>query len=525
MKDCGKVRKEDKTMFKPDSSLMHEIDEWIDRNKEAFVRDLDRLVAIPSVSENGDGDYPFGKNCKDVLDEAADIAQGYGFHVENHEYYCGSLRARGTSAQPKSIGIYAHLDIVPLGEGWHNPPLKCTLKDGFLIGRGVGDNKGPGICALYALRFLKEHDIKLNNDVLIYFGLSEETGMQDIEYFCRTQPVPDFNLVADTNFPVCYGEKGLMRADIERSVDGNLVSFHAGSVVNVIPSKAEAVLSGVSLEQAEMALGTGHNPGGRNNAVQDQAGRNSAVQDQAGRNSAGQDNTGQAAESHDISAVQDGANVRITAVGISRHAAFPEGAVNAVHVLAKALADSGLVTGSAGEAVEALKAMTSDCYGEGCGIPFEDAESGKLTCVGSVVHAENGRMKVSFDARYPVTVDGQMVADGFKKRAGDLGFEVSVGEMSAPAYVPLDNPYIPVLTEICDYVQGKHYEPYTMGGGTYSRHLPNAIGFGPGVPDAPNPFENGHGSGHQPDECVPFDMLQKGLKTYIISLLELDRIL
>lgn len=469
-------------MFKPDSSLMQEIDQWIEKNKEAFVKDLDRLVAVPSISVHGDDTYPYGKECGRVLDEMTALAAGYGFHVKNHEYHCGSLLVKGTGASPRRIGIYAHLDVVPLGEGWHNPPLKCTQKDGFLIGRGVGDNKGPGICALYALRYLKEHGIELKNDVLVYYGLSEETGMQDIEYFCRTQQVPDFNLVADTNFPVCYGEKGLMRADIEREIEGNLVSFHGGSVVNVIPPKAEAVISGVSLEAAREKLG----------------------------------------DIEGISVDRDGESVKVTALGISRHAAFPEGSVNAIQELSKALAGSGLLTGSAAHGVKAVAAMTSDYYGESCGIPFEDKESGRLTCVGSVIHAQDGVMKVSFDTRYPVTVDGDEVVDGFKKRAESLGFAVSVGELSAPAYVPLDNPYIPVLSEICDCVQGKHYEPYTMGGGTYSRHLPCAIGFGPGVPDAPNPFENGHGQGHQPDECVPFDMLLKGLKTYIISLLELD---
>lgn len=469
-------------MFKPDSSLMQEIDQWIEKNKEAFVKDLDRLVAVPSISVHGDDTYPYGKECGRVLDEMTALAAGYGFQVKNHEYHCGSLLVKGTGDSPRRIGIYAHLDVVPLGEGWHNPPLKCTQKDGFLIGRGVGDNKGPGICALYALRYLKEHGIELKNDVLVYYGLSEETGMQDIEYFCRTQQVPDFNLVADTNFPVCYGEKGLMRADIERKIEGNLVSFHGGSVVNVIPPKAEAVISGVSLEAAREKFG----------------------------------------DIEGISVDRDGESVKVTALGISRHAAFPEGSVNAIQELSKALAGSGLLTGSAAHGVKAVAAMTSDYYGESCGIPFEDKESGRLTCVGSVIHAQDGVMKVSFDTRYPVTVDGDEVVDGFKKRAESLGFAVSVGELSAPAYVPLDNPYIPVLSEICDCVQGKHYEPYTMGGGTYSRHLPCAIGFGPGVPDAPNPFENGHGQGHQPDECVPFDMLLKGLKTYIISLLELD---
>lgn len=472
-------------MFKPDERLTEEIDRWIEENTDAFIHDLNRLVSIPSISAEGDEEYPFGVNCARVLDEAADIAAGYGFTVENHEYYCGSLLVKGTAEHPRRVGLFAHLDVVPLGEDWQYPPLQCTLKDGFLIGRGVGDNKGPGVCGLYALRFLKEHGIQLKNDVVLYLGLSEETGMKDIDYFCQTQQVPDFGLVTDTNFPVCYGEKGLFRAKISRQVDGNLVSFQAGSVVNVIPSKAEAILKGVSCEQVSSLM-----------------------------------------EGNDRIAVavcEEG--VKITATGISRHAAFPEGSVNAVYVLAEALTHSGILTGSGRETVESLMSLTADDYGHGSGIPYEDAESGKLTCVGSVAEMEHGKLTISFDVRYPVTVKGERVEEEFRKTAEGLGFEFESGGLSAPAYVPLDNPYIPLLCSICDYVQGKHYEPYTMGGGTYSRHLPAAIGFGPGVPDAPNPFESGHGQGHQPDECVPLDMLLKGVKTYIISLMELDEIL
>ena len=66
-----------------------------------------------------------------------------------------------------------------------------------------------------------------------------------------------------------------------------------------------------------------------------------------------------------ISVDQDGEYVKVTALGISRHAAFPEGSVNAVHVLAKALTGSGLLTGSGAEAVKAVAEMTSD-YNGGC---------------------------------------------------------------------------------------------------------------------------------------------------------------
>lgn len=472
-------------MFQPDEELSGKIDRWLQDHKDDFVRDLGRLVAVPSISREGEGGYPFGPECARVLDEAAGIAAQYGFTVENHEYYCGSLLVKGVSDHARRIGLFAHLDVVPLGEDWQYPPLACTQKDGFLIGRGVGDNKGPGVCGLYALRFLKEAGIRLENDVVLYLGLSEETGMKDLDYFCRTQQVPDFGLVTDTNFPVCYGEKGLMRATVRCPAEGNLVKLHAGSVVNVIPSRAEAVIRGISVETVRNLMN----------------------------------------ERKGITVADDPEGVRITALGISRHAAFPEGSVNALHVLAKALVRSGVLTGNCREAVKALELLTGDDYGHGAGIPFEDQQSGKLTCIGSVARLEEGVLSLSFDIRYPVTVGGEEVEAAFRERVQSLGFLYEAGELSAPAYVPLDHPYIPLLVSICDYVQGKHYEPYTMGGGTYSRHLPAAIGFGPGVPDAPNPFGEGHGQGHQPDECVPLDMLLKGIKTYILALMELDGIL
>lgn len=479
-------------MFKPDKVLSEKIDRWIEGQRDSFVRDLDKLVAVPSVSEQGDGRYPFGIHCAEVLDAAAELAAGYGLQLENHEYYCGSCLVKGKGKERRRIGLFAHLDIVPPGEGWQYPPLSCTRKDGYLIGRGVGDNKGPGICALYALRFLQENGIHLNHDVMVYFGLSEETGMADIEYFCHTQQVPDLALVTDTNFPVCYGEKGLLRAqllwkgDPKASGSGcHLKDFRAGSAVNVIPSKAEALLTGIDGERVQKLL----------------------------------------EGFPELQAEETGEGIRVRASGISRHAAFPEGAVNAVYVLAHALAESELLEGEELQAVTALGELTSDFYGHSTGIPFEDRESGPLTCVGSVVRMEEGHLKISFDVRYPVTCKGEEVAAAFEKKAGEAGFAFRLTEDSAPAYMPLDRPYIPLLCEICDYVQEKHYEPYTMGGGTYSRKLPAAVGFGPGVPDAPNPFPEGHGQGHQPDECVPFNMLLKGLKTYIIALIELDKLL
>ena len=64
-----------------------------------------------------------------------------------------------------------------------------------------------------------------------------------------------------------------------------------------------------------------------------------------------------------------------------------------------------------------------------------------------------------------------------------------------------------------------------MGGGTYSRHLENAVAFGMGTDDTPNPFGPGHGGVHQPDEFMRIDKLVEALKIYMLSILELDSII
>ncbi len=74
--------------------------------------------------------------------------------------------------------------------------------------------------------------------------------------------------------------------------------------------------------------------------------------------------------------------------------------MNAVQVLAAALSGTTLLQGSCADAVKGLAELTSDFYGAGADISFEDEASGKLTAVGSVVRMEAGNMKILFDVRY-----------------------------------------------------------------------------------------------------------------------------
>ncbi len=473
-------------IWQADGELEQEIDRWTEAHREEFLKDLGDLVAVPSVSGPREGDAPFGAECEKVLRTALEKAEAYGFQAENYENYCGGCRLKGQGEG--ELGLFAHLDVVPLGDGWNYPPLECTLEGDYVIGRGVGDNKGPATAALYAMRFLKEHGISLKHDVLLYLGCSEEKGMEDIEHFVNTRKAPDFSLVPDTNFPVCYGEKGIFRGTVQAPVQGNLISFHAGSVVNVIPSWAEAVIRAASEEEAK---------------------------DICGRLSRYEKVRGQVCG-------EEGNEVKVRAEGLSRHAAFPEGSVNAVHVLAEALVREDILTETAKTAVAGVERLTASFHGETTGIPFEDEGTGKLTCCGTVVRLENNVLSLSFDVRYPSSFRGEQVKDGLEGAAEAFGFRLTEVQDSAPFFISPEREEIRTLCSIADHVLGRHYEPYTMGGGTYARHIPNAVGFGPGLSDQPNPFPAGRGQGHQPDECIPLKQLLDGMKAYILALKALD---
>ena len=87
-----------------------------------------------------------------------------------------------------------------------------------------------------------------------------------------------------------------------------------------------------------------------------------------------------------------------------------------------------------------------------------------------------------------------------------------------------DNKYkiFSVFIDTYNEVTGENATPFTMGGGTYARHFPYAVSFGPEHSDMVLP-EFG-GPMHGANEAAPIDKLLEALKIYIIALLRLEEI-
>ena len=138
-----------------DEQLKQQVDQYVEEVWEDVVEDIRSLVKIESVEdlEAAEPGKPFGPKANEALVTAEGIASRLGLEVTDLDGYIGFGDVPGKSNT--YIATIAHTDIVPLGLGWTFPALDVTRKDGYLIGRGVLDDKGPFVLSLYAANFFR----------------------------------------------------------------------------------------------------------------------------------------------------------------------------------------------------------------------------------------------------------------------------------------------------------------------------------------------------------------------------------
>ena len=477
------------------TELLARAEAWIAAHRDEYIAELQQIARIPSVSraDLAAPGAPFGPDCRKVLDYALERGRFYGFAAKDHEGYAGSITWGDNG---NTIGVIAHLDVVPVGDGWVYPPFGATFlpEHEVLIGRGVDDNKSAFVAGLFAMRMLREFGVPMRHGVELICGTSEETGMQDMAALRqRGHRFPRTSLVPDAGFPVNYAQKGMIDGAITLPCEGGLLHFDAGSVRNVIPDEAVCTVA-FPPEIVRAAL---------------------ASADAAD------------AALIDIAPADGGA--RITAHGKSGHAAFPAGGDNAIGRLARVLDASGLLTGTAKSAIAAVAALTADSYGQSEGVAFADEPSGELTLVYGVAHLKDDLLTLSVDCRYPVTMEGGLLERDLRAAWGRMGFTVSQFDLSEPFYIPVDDPRVEALMALYREVTGRDDPPYAMGGGTYSRAVPGAISFGPGMPGVKRDYSaflpEGHGGAHGRDEVLPIDKMLTCSKIYVAALAALDGVI
>ena len=456
--------------------LNQKIDAFIEANRAQLLDDIAALVAVNSVESAPAEGAPFGAGARKALDTTLAIAERMGLAVHNCEGYIGYAELPGADPD-KYLATICHVDVVPAGEGWAGSPFEMRRQDGWIIGRGVMDDKGPMVVTLYALKFLQEMGAQLRYPIRALAGTNEETGMKDVEYYLAHNKAPVFCFTPDAEFPVCNGEKGHFHGKLVSPVCGGVIrAFEGGVANNAVPDRASALVA------VEMA-GLKNAPG--------------------------------------ITLEPENGCVRVRGWGKAGHAASPEGTVNAIGLVADYLLANGLCNEAERAYLEALHKLHSSTAGAGLGIASADGPFGPLTIIGGRIYMQDGRMVQTMDSRYPTSTNGDAIAAGIRASIGS-GAALEDVDSADPFYIGADTPAIRACIDTYNEVTGKDEKPFTMGGGTYARHFPYAVSFGPESHDLVLPAFGGpmHGA----NESAPVDALLQSVKIYILALLKLEEI-
>ena len=177
--------------------------EWLRNNDQKLVDDLARLVAVQSVSTDGDH--------KNELNQSAELtcelmrAAGLS-NVEvlkngdSYPYAYGEWL--GAPGKP-TVFLYAHHDVQPVNfeEGWKSPAWQLTERDGRLYGRGAADDKGAIVVQLGAIASYLKSTGSLPCNVKMLVEGEEEVGSTNLDGFFKTHKdklMSDVIVVCDT---------------------------------------------------------------------------------------------------------------------------------------------------------------------------------------------------------------------------------------------------------------------------------------------------------------------------------------
>ncbi|MBR6754932.1 MAG: M20/M25/M40 family metallo-hydrolase, partial [Clostridia bacterium] len=214
---------------------------------------------------------------------------------------------------------------------------------------------------------------------------------------------------------------------------------------------------------------------------------------------------------------------KIEAEGKAAHAAMPESGVNAISLLLSYLIENGLAEENS--LLDLIKDSTSEYLGKTLGINAENEDFGYVTCVGGVISAKDGRLVQSYNIRHLPENKPEELVSAIENAVSRFGGKVNTVAESEGYFVSADDPKIKALTDACEAVLGIECTPYTMGGGTYARWLPNTVAFGSGIESQRKFLGGERGNAHQRDEYISKYELFAGMEIYSRAIFNLSDVI
>ena len=447
-----------------------EVREFIEANIENMKADLRSLVKYNSVfAEDAE---PFGKENREVLDEALKLMNEKGLKTTNLDYYCGYGE---TGEGKKLIGILAHLDIVPVSDGWLTDPFVMTEKDGFLYGRGVSDDKGAAIASMYALKYLIDEKYPFKKRVRLILGCNEETGSMCIRHYVKNDEPIDYGFTPDGDFPGIYAEKGMIGGKVIGH-NSKIIDIEGGEASNIVCKKVVAKLPLDSFNEDKFKAFL---------------------------------------DAHKVEfSIEKSDVLTVTVQGVAAHASTPDLGVNAINCLLEGLYEADF-NDSFTNFFHRSFGLTN--HGELLGYGDVMDEVSDTSINFGVAKKRGDDIIVSLDMRFPVKSNSDKCY-ALLEKCEDNENEFALSSKVEPLYFDINSPMIKALKKAYVDVTGDDKtQMEAIGGGTYAKAINNCIAFGCEFIGETNHI-------HDVNEKLDINSLKKQVEIYIEAIKNLNEI-
>ena len=387
---------------------------------------LTKLISIKSVGGEPSEGAPYGKAPREALDFFLNEAAQNGFKTGVVGDRAGWIEF-GTGDH--LIGIICHLDVVPAGDGWNSGAFTLTFTEAdgrgrIMTGRGIIDDKGPAAASFFAMKELMDEGKEPKDfRVRLILGTDEERSCSCVEYYAEHGEVPEFSITPDAMFPAIYCEKGILQVKLTGKPCDNFTA-DGGSAPNMVPATAKC---NVGFDE-------------------------------------------------------------ILVTGKAAHASRPEQGINAISLLMDAIESFGYDLNDY-PVMKLIKEFDAPSF-TGCNITDE---SGSITSNIGMLNADADGCSLVIDFRIPFTFSMQEAFDNIKAKASEYGFDAEHITFMEALHKDKDSSSIKKLTSIWESHMDKftgfkeeyrnqYKDAIAIGGGTYARHIPNTVAFGPQAP-------------------------------------------
>lgn len=393
------------------------LDEKVLAMKDEMIEKIRESVCIDSVRGEAKPDAPYGEGPKAALDHALELGKKLGFKTGNNDNRVGWVEY---GEGEEMVGVLGHLDVVPVGEGWDFPPFGAEIHDGKIYGRGVMDDKGPTIGAIYALKAIKDSGLPIDRRIRVMFGTDEECGSSCVRHYIESgQELPTIGFTPDADYPVIFAEKGMSKFVLgkkrEKSPTDVVTSIEGGTASNVVIPVCR-----LNMKDGEKKTTAGKGAHGST----PQKGINAALK--------------MMQEMKELKAEKDFCNLR-----------------------------------------DFILNYLEETNGKKLGIYYQDEEMGETTVNLGLLHYNETDMSITLDIRYPKNADPDAIYSQIQRIARDFELEVLDHHVTPHLYVSKDSELVQKLMKVYKEKTGRDEQPLSIGGGTYAKAFKNMVAFGP----------------------------------------------